>query len=354
MEWTPEGLVRFAGSWWGAAALHAAAQLDLFTPLADSPMTSAELAKTLGCSQRGLDILVPALISMDLLVEDEGRLVLPPFSAQHLVSTAPGYMGFIVRHYASLMPRWARLAEAVRTGEPTGGSPTRDDTDRRDFIRGMGNNTRLMAAGVLKCIDLTASRRLLDLGGGPAAYSISFCLACPELRCTVYDLPTTQPIAEECVAEAGMAERIAFHAGDFTTDPIPGGFDTVWISHIIHSFDPEQNQALITRAVEALEPNGRIFVQDFYLENKGRDPLFPALFGLNMLVGTSGGRTYMPMEISAMLERAGCVNVTFTRLPGEDGVGIVMAEKPLPPASAQGAGLLARIRSFFGFGGKKA
>ena len=42
-------------------------------------------------------------------------------------------------------------------------------------------------------------------------------------------------------------------------------------------------------------------------------PLFPALFSINMLLGTESGQSYSQAQLSAMLEEAGVTNIH--RLP---------------------------------------
>ena len=46
-------------------------------------------------------------------------------------------------------------------------------------------------------------------------------------------------------------------------------------------------------------------VHDFILNNTMDGPLFPALFSLNMLVGTAQGQAYSEKQIMDMLEKAG-------------------------------------------------
>ena len=48
-----------------------------------------------------------------------------------------------------------------------------------------------------------------------------------------------------------------------------------------------------------------MLVHEFVLDADGTGPLFPALFSLNMLVGTPGGRSYTRGELEDMLTGAG-------------------------------------------------
>ena len=328
MEWTPDSLVHYGCSWWGAAALLAAMQIDLFTPLGDGPLTEKELAGRLLSSERGIGILVPAMCALELLQREGDKIALTPFAAKHLVKGKPGYLGYILRHHASLMPRWSQLGMAVRTGMPTGSRPQFDDADREDFLKGMTNQASVTASLAMGAVSFAEAHRLLDLGGGPGHYAIEFCRANPQLTAVVYDLPGTTPIAEEAITNSGLQDRIAFVAGDFLTDPVPGGFDIVWGSQILHSFDENGCQTLINRAMNSLQPGGRLLLQDFYLNDAHNGPLFPTLFGLNMLVGTQGGRTYSQDEIAAMMRQAGAASISaISNLNPNEGLGIVIGVK---------------------------
>ncbi len=130
---------------------------------------------------------------------------------------------------------------------------------------------------------------LRSLGGGPGSYAIQFCQANPLLTATVYDLASTRPFAEKTIASFGLGDRINFVEGDFISDDVPGGFDVAWLSHILHGEGPEGCAVILQRAVAALEPGGMLMVQEFILDNKMDGPLFPALFSLNMLLGTARG-----------------------------------------------------------------
>ncbi len=68
-------------------------------------------------------------------------------------------------------------------------------------------------------------------------------------------------------------------------------------------------------------------MQEFILDDTRDSPLFPALFSLNMLLGTPQGKAYSEGEIKTLLEAAGLKNVE--RLPMElpNGAGVLCARK---------------------------
>jgi SAM-dependent methyltransferase len=213
------------------------------------------------------------------------------------------------------MSGWSRLHEAVQSGKPVRpASSTTDDAEQREsFLLGMFNLAMNLAPQLVPRIDLGGRRRLLDLGGGPGTYAAHFCLANPDLQSVVFDLPTTRPFAEKTIARFGLAERVTFVEGDYLSDEIPGSYDVVWLSHILHGEGLEGCKTIIDKAVRSLQPGGMIIIQDFILDDDGCGPIFPALFSLNMLVATEAGRSYSEGELKGLLATAGVG--TLRRIP---------------------------------------
>jgi SAM-dependent methyltransferase len=189
---------------------------------------------------------------------------------------------------------------------------------------GMFNLAMQIAPRIVSHIDLSGRKRLLDLGGGPGTYAIHFCKNNPQLSATVYDLSTTRIFAEKTIASFGLSERISFQEGDFISDEVPTGFDVAWLSHILHGESPEGCAVVLSRAVAALEPGGILMVQEFILNDSMAGPLFPALFSLNMLLGTQQGRSYSQRQLENMMTAAGLVSIRRLELDLPNGAGVLV------------------------------
>jgi SAM-dependent methyltransferase len=257
-QWNPADLLQLSGGYWNACALHAGVALDLFTPLAERAQTARELAGVLDADPRGLAMLLSALAALDLLEKTGAAFAATPFAAEYLARSSPKYVGHIIRHHHHLMAGWAHLDEAVKKGGPIRERVSHDDDEaaRESFLMGMFNLAMLIAPKIVSQIDLAGRRRLLDLGGGPGTYAIHFCQKNPRLTASVYDLPSTRRFAEQTIARFGLADRIAFQAGDFLAENIAGRFDIAWLSHILHGEGPEGCAVILAKAVAALEPGG--------------------------------------------------------------------------------------------------
>jgi SAM-dependent methyltransferase len=328
-DWTPAELLQVSGSYWATCALHAGVKLDLFSPLAARPQTAPGLATELGLDERGLTMLLDALTAMRLLDKQGEEYAATGFAADFLDRGSSHYLGHIILHHHHLVESWSRLDEAVRAGGPVRNRVSHEPSaaERESFLLGMFNLAMLIAPKVAAEVNLAGRRRLLDLGGGPGTYAIHFCRENPQLLATVYDLPTTQPFAEATLQRFAMTKRIGFVAGDFLAGPLPGTFDVAWLSHILHGESPDDCQKLLANACAALEPGGLLLIQEFILDAPRTAPLFPALFSLNMLLGTPQGQAYSEPELGELLRQAGLTQVERLDIDLPNGAGIMVAYK---------------------------
>lgn len=324
-NWTPAELLEVSGGYWSTCALHAAVKLDLFTPLSARPMSTEELASKLKYDSRGLGMLLHALAALGLLAKQGEEFVATASSSTFLSRTSPEYLGHIIMHHHHLVSGWSNLDQAVQTGQPVRERVSHEDAEssRESFLMGMFNLAMLLAPKIVPQIDLSGRRRLLDLGGGPGTYAIHFCKQNPDLDAVVCDLPTTRSFAEQTVARFDLSDRIGFIAVDFEQEELPRGFDVAWLSHVLHGIGPATCAKVLRNAVSALEPGALILIQEFILDDTRDAPVFPALFSLNMLLGTPEGQSYSQGELFQMLTAAGAKDVR--RLPIElpNGAGII-------------------------------
>jgi SAM-dependent methyltransferase len=322
-EWTAGRLLGVSGSYWQGCTLHAGVKLDIFTLIGTDEMNADQVAGELECDVRGITMLLNALSSMGLLVKRLGRYANTDAGMSLLVKGSPRYVGYMVMHHHNLVEAWSRLDKAVKTGKPVRETPVHGEDDRQSFLMGMFNLAMGIAPDLAKQIDLKGKNHLLDLGGGPGTYAIHFCLANPELKATVYDLPTTRPFAEKTISEFGVSDRIDFFAGDYVKDYVSGAYDVVWVSHVLHGESPNGCRMIIDKAVSVLEPGGLLLIHDFILNDTIDGPMFAALFSLNMLVNTDQGQSYSEGQIKEMLTGAGLKNIRRLHFKGPNESGII-------------------------------
>lgn len=327
--WHPGTLLQLSGSYWQAFALHAAVKLDLFSCLADKPLTAEQVAARLSVDERALAMLMNAVTAMGLIEKNGHRYDLSDAARRLLVKGAEGYIGHIILHHHFLSPSWAALDKAVQTGQSQRSRASHsEDQEREAFLMGMFNLAMLQAPAIVKQIDLSGRSRLLDLGGGPGTYAINFCLENKALAAVVADLPTTRPFAERTIARFGLSQRVLFQPVNYLVEELKGSYDVVWLSHILHAEGPETCRRIVQKAADALDPGGLMCIQEFIMNDQMDGPLFPALFSLNMLLGTENGQSYSEEQLHGMMREAGIEQIERLPYRGPTDSSILVGTKP--------------------------
>ncbi|MBF0099547.1 MAG: methyltransferase domain-containing protein [Desulfobacterales bacterium] len=326
-QWNPSTLLQLSGSYWQTCALHAAVKLDIFSALSQGPLSNDVLSKNVHADPRSMAMLLNTITAMGLLQKQNDQYNNTPASQQFLSKHSEQYIGYMILHHHHLMESWAKLPKAVVSGKSVRERPVHQENEvLESFLMGMFNNAMLIAPKVAEHIDLSTSKNLLDLGGGPGTYAIFFCKKNSHLNATVFDLPTTMPFAMKTIERFQLQDRIQFVPGNYEQDEIHGTYDAVWISHILHAEGPEQCDLLIHKAVSALKSNGLIFIHEFILNDDMASPLFPTLFSLNMLLGTANGQAYSEFQIKAMLQKQGVKEIKRLDFKGPNDSGIIMGK----------------------------
>ncbi len=329
-NWTAPGLLEATGSYWQGCAIMAGVKLDLFNNLNAKKDSHSDLAKRIGADSRALGMLLRALAALGLLEQKGGIYSCSASTKNLLVSDSPNYLGNIISHQHHLVESWAQLDQAVRTGHPQRQSSSFSGNEwQESFQLGMQNLANLVAPQMVPHISIGSRTKMLDLGGGPGTWSIHFCRHNPELHSTILDLPGSRKLAEIAINSANMSDRINFTDGDFNQTRLQETYDLVWMSHILHGESLENCQALVAKAAATLNPEGLLIIHEFILDDHGSGPIYPALFALNMLLGTKSGAAYTETELSEMITAAELEPPQRLQLPPQSRSGVLIAQKKI-------------------------
>ena len=324
-------IVSLSVSAWRAQVLYTAVKVGLFECLAGGSKTIEQLSRELGCPVRSLERLVIAAHAMRLLEREGSQYRNGKPAARTLVTGQPGYVGNWIRLTSQWFKPWSHLEQAVRSGENVedpslhlGATPEYN----RDFIRGMHDYANSRGRDLLRYLDLSGVRRLIDVGGGPGTYSIIFARKHPELTCTVFDLPEVVKIAGEYVAEAGLQDRVKLQPGDYTKNEFGADFDLAFLSDMLQQEDPDTALTVLEKAFRALKPGGRIVIQAMFLKDDNSGPEWPALHNLMLLLISRHGKALTMAETIQWLERAGFVGVERVPMSFYNANSLIVARKP--------------------------
>jgi cytochrome P450/predicted O-methyltransferase YrrM len=329
-------LMRITTGLWASQTLVAATDLGLFGFLATrGGAGAAEVAEGLGIERRPAEVLLTACASLGLLRLCGNGYANESVAEHHLVPSRPDYLGDYVGMLQNYVyPGWMRVSEAVRTNTPSRviSQPGKEifDAENRPalFWQGLHPLSALTGRALAAAVDFSGDARLLDIGGGSAAFAIELCRRNSRLRATVFDLPHVCGIAEERIRDAGLEDRIGVHQGDFFRDvELPGGHDTILLSMILHDWDEPRNRELLAKCHRALPSGGTVVISELLVNADKTGPVDAALMSMNMVVG-SPGRNYTAREYERWLRDTGFDDIRSVEFQGPAANGAVLARKP--------------------------
>ena len=307
---SPDDIRELANVFRESRVLLSAVELKVFTVLDKHMMTSSEVSDKIKADARATDRFLNALCGMGLLKKVKEKFYNSDLSSKYLIEGKPEFMGNLY-HTNNLWNSWTHLTNSVIKGSSTKGDQNKEEKDDwvEAFISAMHYRGVHQGKILSMMIDLANVKRMLDVGGGSAAFSIEIVKRNPSIKAVVLDLPHVVPLTKKYVDEAGLSNNFDFIEGDYLTNEFEGSYDLVLLSAIVHINSFEQNKMLIKKCADALNKNGMIVINDFVMNEDRTQPYHGALFSINMLVGTEYGDTYTENEMREWFKSAGISNV---------------------------------------------
>ena len=297
-------------------ALFAALNVELFGHVEKGMGDVEALAAATGMTPHGLESLLATLLSLGLLVRSEAGYANAPATAAYLVPGAKAYFGDYYRFqidrqiYPDLMHLDAGLKGDEDNLAHDSFSGWLDDPQlAADFSRAQHAGSLGPAMMMADRIDLSASRRLLDVAGGTGAYSITFCRRHADLTATIIDFPNVVEVAKGYVAEANLEKRITLQPGDALSEPWPGGQDAVLMSYFLSAVGGGDIEDLLGRAWQALAPGGQLIVHDFMLDDDRAGPAAAAGWFLVYLPLRTDAVSFSAAELKPLIAGHGFAEV---------------------------------------------
>lgn len=326
----PNPVLRAIASWQPARVLMTANRMGVFAAIGEGSLTAEEVAERCQAHPHSMARLLNACVALGFLRKEADRYVLTPEAQELLIPGKPTYLGDAIKHDEWLWHVWTHLEEAVRTNAPVRhrASPPAGADTWREFALAMHERAMRSGPALAETLDLSGRHRLFDCGGGTGTYSAFLVRRYPGLRAIIFDLPETIKLADEIIAEFGLADRITTRVGNYFLDDLGEGYDVVLLSAILHSLGPDASRQLMEKCYRALVAGGWLVVHEGLIDPKGTSPVRAALFSLNMLVNTVEGRSYSGEEIMTLMGEAGFRPLEVRSLPPPIPTSLVIGEKP--------------------------
>ena len=303
---SPENIRELAYLFRESRILLTAFELKIFSVLDKHMMSSEEVSKIINTDNRATNRLMNALCGMGLLRKVKGKFYNTDLASKYLVEGKLEFMGNLY-HSNHLWNTWSFLTDSVKKGSSFKGDQNRKEKGEwvESFIAAMHYRGVKQGRLLAMMIDLSNTKRMLDVGGGSAAFSMELVKRNSAIKAVVLDLPHVIPLTKKYVELQGLKDNFDFIEGNYLTKDFESGYDLILLSAIVHINSLDQNKMIVKKCYDALNKNGMLIINDFVMNEDRIKPYHGAIFSLNMLVGTESGDTYTEEEMKAWLISAG-------------------------------------------------
>lgn len=320
---TPTKILDHANAFARSMALRAAIELEVCDALDEGLNTAQKLAQNTKTSVRGMEILLDALVAMELLTKHGEVYHLTPEAATYLVQSKPTYLGELAEQHVRDVAAFDHLAESVSTGKPWaqwGVQHGGIENYFADMVPGLYVLNEPDARKVARSLfrgQIGSASRILDLGAGSGIWGIALAQQNALATVVALDTPDVLEVTRQFVEGHKLEAQFEYREGDLLrTDLGETQFDIAVLGQICHMFSGEQNLVLFRRVARALKPGGRMLITSVPIDDTRSAPASTMLSDLVLLLSTEGGRSHTSAEYRAWLTAAGFSAIDALDVPG--------------------------------------
>jgi len=246
------------------AVVRAALELDVFTLVATGSTTDRALAHAAGCSERGMTMLVRALLSLGLLELDGTTLRCSRTAAAYLSADSPGCSAPI---YRTWFQNRDHLVETIRSGRAHGDHAEHDGASdwqaygSPDLVRWPVRAATIPRNLGVQGVHAAPGARILDLGCGSGMIGFALVLANDEATVVSVDRPGVLSVADQLATAMNVRSRCSLVGGDVASvDLADGSFDIALLVNVAQYLDDDRLLATLTSVRAALVEGGQLYL----------------------------------------------------------------------------------------------
>ena len=326
----PSKIMQIGMGFWASKTLLTAVNMNLFTHLAEKPLSGKEIQSKLGLHTRSLYDFLDTLVALGFLkrtgIKETALYSNADDTNIFLDKNKPSYIGGILEMSNNrLFSFWNNLEEGLKTGLPqcetkNGGKPIfeaiyADPKKLKEFVHAMGGVQMGNFIAFAKGFDFSNYKTLCDIGGAGGNLSAQVAMNNQHMHCTTFDLPPVVPIAKENMAIFNLNDQVSVVSGDFFTDDFPKA-DVITMGNVLHDWGKDDKKTLINKAYQALPNGGALVIIENIIDDTRSENAFGLMMSLNMMIETPEGYDFTASDFDELAKEAGFKSTTVMPLTG--------------------------------------
>lgn len=317
----PFRLLQVGSAFWQSRILYVAVRLDIASILADTTLSSAEIATRVSANADAVNRLLRFLAGIGIFEQVKPQHFRNNKVSDSLREDKPHNMrAMILMHNSREMslPWYEQLEDGVRSGsvpfqlahqaELFSYMATHPEFTKL-FNRAMDSVEALSGDSFASDFAWARFDRLFDIGGGNGSKAITILQHHPHLRAQVVDSASVIRNAKaywQGKIENGVLERLTFTDGD-VLESVPSANsdkDIYFLSAVFHGFDDDSCQQALRNLAQASGKSGAcIAIMELVVDAQHPDTMSSA-FDMQMFMGTRG-RERSLAEWQALFQQSG-------------------------------------------------
>jgi ubiquinone/menaquinone biosynthesis C-methylase UbiE len=297
-------------------AVMTAQRLCLFEILRN-PATVEKVVAETGTDFHATQVLLESLTSFGYLKRNGGQFKVSRAFEKSLNGKFAEMANAMLGFAPDVAKKFENLDDAVKTGKVDNFhfvpiTPAMW-SNYLTFLKGVSGDTTKQIVKKVKFAE--PPKKMLDIAGGPAQYSIAFCRKYPTLEAVILDLPESAEEGVNEIEKANLEKRITYKIGNFFETEWGNDYDFALLSHILHCLSAEQCQTVIKKAFAALKSGGILTVNDVEFPGEDESKIEMSAGWSSLLYFTMmGTRTHPTPTIAKWMREAGFSDIKKTTI----------------------------------------
>jgi hypothetical protein len=302
--------IQLAFGFINARALYVAANLGVADHLKDGPKTAVELAAALSVKADALYRIMRVLAASGVFVLDrDDRFSLNEIGDTLRATSAQSVRDYVIMYHECVYPPFDHIVSTVRTGksgqikaygksvfEMVQTDPAFADA----AYAGLAGRAKLDIAALMGVDDFSDAKIVADIGGGSGGLLSAILARYRGVSGLLFDLAPAIDAAK--TGKGGPLPRCEFVVGNFF-DAVPAGADIYILKLVLHDWQDDDVQRILTRCREVMSPRSRLLIIEGLIGPSDEMSL-TNLVDITMLINV-GGRERTQAEFDKLLDRAG-------------------------------------------------
>jgi len=257
-----QSMIRLFMGYIPTRVMYVAAKLGIADHVGDEGASAQDLAQKLDVDPAALYRVMRVLAGLGVLHQDDNdRFFVTPFGKTLRKDSPQSVRDYAIYSHEIVYDAFKDIVDSVSSGKPViddffsflRANPEQEAV----FHAGMSNRGHIETAGVLEAYEFSASKTLVDVGGGNGGFLSATLARNNHLSGILFDQASAIEAAK--AGRGGLLPRCTLVAGDFF-DTVPSGGDTYILKRVLFDWTDEEAVRILKNCRQAMKSDGHLLI----------------------------------------------------------------------------------------------